>query len=252
MLVTTSFKNSTPRPAAADAKGFEVRDFLPDDEVVPGVLFGRPEWVPTPAFWASLADQEGEDADFYISPPGTPLAEDLAFCLLGGFGIKMEVNQAAWQRLYDAGVFEADPIPSREEIEKLLSEPLNVNGRLQRYRFPRQRAERLSIALNSIRNAPPSTEDPIQFRDSLMKLPGIGPKTASWIVRNWLGSDEVAILDVHVLRAGTMIGLFPKDYRLPRDYVTLERRFLDFAKALKVRAAALDALMWREMRILFA
>lgn len=252
MLVTTSLHVPATCHSNSSVEGFPSRHFLPDDEVIPGVRFGRPEWVPAPAFWASLAAKEGEDADYYISPPGTPLAEDLAFCLLGGFGIKMELNQAAWERLHDAGVFDADPVPSRDEIEKLLSEPLNVNGRLQRYRFPRQRAERLSIALNSIREAPPQTDNPVQFRDSLMKLPGIGPKTASWIVRNWLGSDEVAILDVHVLRAGTMIGLFPKDYRLPRDYIALERRFLDFAKALKVRAAALDALMWREMRILFA
>jgi thermostable 8-oxoguanine DNA glycosylase len=228
------------------------RDFRPDDEIVPGVLFGSPEWVPTPAFWAALADQEGEDADDYVSLPGTPLAEDLAFCLLGGYGIKMELNRAAWEKLNDAGVFQADPVPSRNKLEKLLSEPLNVNGRLQRYRFPRQRADRLFTALTSIKKSPPPTDSPIRFRDSLMTLPGIGPKTASWIVRNWSGSDEVAILDVHVLRAGTIMGLFPENYRLPKDYVALERRFLDFAKALSIPASVLDALIWREMRVLFA
>src|SRR5882724_5693812 len=86
------------------------RDFQPDDEVVPGVLFGSPEWVPTPAFWAAIADRCDEDVDDYVSPAGTPLAEDLAFCLLGGYGIKMELNRAAWERLNDAGVFQADPI----------------------------------------------------------------------------------------------------------------------------------------------
>jgi thermostable 8-oxoguanine DNA glycosylase len=84
-----------------------------------------------------------------------------------------------------------------------------------------------------------------------MELPGIGPKTASWIARNWLGTDEVAILDVHVLRAGTMMGLFPKNYRMPRDYVFLEERFLALANALNVKASFLDAIIWREMRILF-
>jgi thermostable 8-oxoguanine DNA glycosylase len=228
-----------------------VRNFRANDEVVPGVLFGSPEWVPTPAFWAALADQCGEEADDYVSPAGTPLAEDVAFCLLGGYGIKMELNRAAWERLSSAGVFQANPIPSRHELERLLSEPLNVNGRLQRYRFPRQRADRLFVALTSINEFPPPTDDSTRFRDSLMKLPGIGPKTASWIVRNWSGSDDVAILDVHVLRAGAMIGLFPENYRLPKDYLTLERRFLDFAKALQVRASLLDALIWREMRVLF-
>ena len=85
-----------------------------------------------------------------------------------------------------------------------------------------------------------------------MELPGIGPKTASWIVRNWLGSDDVAILDVHVLRAGILMGLFPEDCRLPKDYEVLEKKFLDFARAIQVRASLLDAIMWRDMRVLFS
>lgn len=227
------------------------RSFRPDEEIVPGVLYGRQEWVPTPAFWAAMADLEGSQVDDYVSPKGTPLAEDVAFCLLGGYGVKMEINRAAWERLDAAGMLRADVVPRADEFEALLSEPLLVNGRLQRYRYPRQRAGRLHIALNTIRDIPPDTDDPVAFRKYMMELPGIGPKTASWIARNHLGSDEVAILDVHVLRAGKMIGLFPESCQLPRDYETLERRFLDFALALQVRASVLDAIMWREMRILF-
>jgi thermostable 8-oxoguanine DNA glycosylase len=232
------------------ARPFRNARFRPEDEVVPGVRFGRPEWVPTPAFWAALADQQRDEADDYVSPVGTPLLEDVAFCLLGGYGIKMEVNRAAWERLNRAGVFAPKATPSRDEIEALLSEPLLVDGRRVKYRFPRQRADRLAVALSQLREAPPQTDDPLAFREHLMTLPGIGPKTASWIVRNWSGSDAVAILDVHVLRAGTIIGLFPSDYRLPRDYVALERRFLAFASALQVPASFLDALIWREMRVL--
>jgi hypothetical protein len=224
--------------------------FHPDDEVVPGVRFGRPEWVPTPAFWAALARQEGDSPDAYVSPAGTPLLEDVGFCLLGGYGIKMEVNRAAWERLSRAGIFSPVETPSEPEIEALLREPLMVEGRPVRYRFPRQRAARLAFAMRQLKAAAPPTHDPLAFRASLMTLPGIGPKTASWIVRNWMGSDAVAILDIHVLRAGKIIGLFPQDYRLPRDYEALERRFLDFAKALQVPASLLDALIWREMRIL--
>ncbi|WP_036308714.1 hypothetical protein [Methylosinus sp. LW3] len=228
------------------------RRFEPEDEVVPGVRYGRQEWVPTPAFWAAMADLEGDEVDDYVSPRGTPLAEDLAFCLLGGYGVKMELNRAAWERLDEAGALRAIDVPSAAEFEALLSEPLRVNGRLQKYRYPRQRAGRLHVALKFLRDSPPDTNDPIAFRNRMMELPGIGPKTASWIVRNHIGSDEVAILDVHVLRAGIMIGLFPETYRLPRDYESLERKFLNFARALQVRASVLDAIMWREMRVLFS
>lgn len=227
------------------------RRFSPEDEVIPGVRYGRQDWIPTPAFWAAMADLEGDGSDNYSSPGGTPLAEDLAFCLLGGYGVKMELNRAAWERLDEAGALSAEVVPSAAEFEALLSEPLVVNGRLQKYRYPRQRAGRLNVALTSIRENPPDTTNPLSFRERMMGLPGIGPKTASWIVRNHVGSDEVAILDVHVLRAGAMIGLFPETYRLPRDYEMLERRFLSFAAALQVRASVLDAIMWREMRILF-
>ncbi|MGY3221470.1 thermostable 8-oxoguanine DNA glycosylase [Bradyrhizobium sp. USDA 4512] len=81
-----------------------------------------------------------------------------------------------------------------------------------------------------------------------MKIPGVGPKTASWITRNWLGSDEVAILDIHIIRAGVLIGLFGRQQSVPRDYDVMEARFLAFAAALNVRPSLLDAVMWREMR----
>lgn len=89
---------------------------------------------------------------------------------------------------------------------------------------------------------------PRALRDRLMTFEGIGPKTASWIVRNHLDSDEVAIIDVHVLRACRLMSLFPDEISLPRDYESLEERFLDFAKAIKVRSSLLDAVMWAETR----
>lgn len=227
------------------------RRFDPEDEVLPGVRFGLSGWAGSPAYWSKMAEFEADDPEDYISPKGTPLAEDLAFCLLGGYGVKMELNRAAWEHLHEAGVFSADPVPSREEIEVLLSMPLLVEGRRHKYRYPRQRADRLHVALDAIRKKPPETDDPLIFRRQLMELPGIGPKTASWIVRNWLGSDEVAILDIHVLRAGELMGLFPEKYRLPKDYEALEKKFLEFAQAIQVRASLLDAIMWRDMRILF-
>ena len=82
----------------------------------------------------------------------------------------------------------------------------------------------------------------------MIKIPSIGPKTASWITRNWLGSDDVAILDIHIIRAGVLIGLFDRRQKVPKDYDAMEARFLEFAAALQVRPSLLDAVMWREMR----
>lgn len=221
-------------------------DLSPSAEIVPGVPFGRPEWVPSPAFWLSLASQGWTDDERYVSAPGSPLADDVAFCILGGYGIRMEVNQAAWDRLQSAGALR--PPVDAATIEALLMEPLTVFGRLIRYRFPRQRAGRLAETLNWLEGLCADEMSPLALRDELMTQPGIGPKTASWIVRNWTGTDDVAILDVHVIRAGQIMGLFPKTIRLPRDYAVLEARFLEFADALSIPASYLDALIWREMR----
>lgn len=222
----------------------------PHDEILPGVPFGRADLVPTPAFWQALALTEMDDFNAYVSPAGSSLVYDVAFCILGGYGIKMEMNVAAWERLKAAGVLRVDP-PAADTIEELLREPLTVEGRQARYRFPRQKAGRLTAALRRLGELDLDLEDTVSLRDQLMLLPGIGPKTASWIVRNWAGADNVAILDVHVIRAGQLMGLFPQQVRLPKDYGKLEGLFLTFAKALAVPPSLLDAIIWREMRILY-
>ena len=63
-----------------------------------------------------------------------------------------------------------------------------------------------------------------------------------------MGSDEVAILDIHIIRAGLLMGLFERPIRLPKDYEILERRFLQFCSALGAKPSLVDAVMWRAMR----
>jgi N-glycosylase/DNA lyase len=218
-----------------------------DEEVVPGVRWGRPESLCTPAFWRSVAHYWGESGpEFRL--PDRPLAHIVAFCLLGGFGVRAEVNEAAFRSIVEAGLLEPKYMATSEIIEACLSVPLWVKGRRVRYRFPRQRGRRLANALTILRTAPPPIDDVQAFRRHLMQIPGVGPKTASWIARDWLGSDDVAILDVHVVRACQLMKLFPRNVQLPRDYDRLERRFLEFARALGVRPSILDSVIWTEMR----
>jgi N-glycosylase/DNA lyase len=221
----------------------------PDTTVIPGVVWGRPECVPSAAFWASMVALANEEQDGYIVRD-IPLEETVGFCLLGGYGVTAELNHAAHQHLLASGAYRwaqtAADAPRR--IEALLREPLEVGNKRVHYRFPRQRAIRLAAAIRSLSLEAPPSNDEHAFRAHLMRIDGIGPKTASWITRNWLGSTAVAILDIHVVRAGRIIGLFSSDNRLPRDYFVMEHRFLSFADAIGASPALLDAVIWRTMR----
>lgn len=216
----------------------------PEREVVPGVRWGSYEQLLTPAFWAVRAriQEASIKADGFRL--GRTLREEVAACLLGGYGMGAEIALAAFHRLQSTDVLNG--APDALELEAMLSKPIEVAGRRMFYRFPRQKARFLSQALAMVDGLASLTDSPL--RDALLGLPGIGPKTASWITRNWCDSDAVAILDVHICRACELAGVFAAGSDPAREYFSLESRFLAFASALGSRASVLDALMWQTMR----
>lgn len=218
-----------------------------DQEVVSGVQWGAPDHLGTPAYWAVRCHWNQEQTPSFACGANS-LIEEIGFCLLGGYSVTFEANMAAFQWLKQHGVFDLRVDVSEGQILELLSVSLDVEGRPRRYRFPNQRAKRIATMRQRMAEQPPSATSPRGLRSHLMTFEGIGPKTASWIVRNHLNSDEVAIIDVHVLRACRRMSLFPDEISLPRDYGALEQRFLDFAKAIMVRSSLLDAVMWAETR----
>lgn len=120
-------------------------------------------------------------------------------CLLGGHGIPAAIGLAAFNKLKDCGAFDAQP-PSEATLYEWLSEPIKTGKKSVRYRFARQKSRYLSVALNRLDVEMPPTDSGRALRDWLTSIPGIGHKTASWIARNWLCADDVAILDIHILR----------------------------------------------------
>lgn len=208
--------------------------------------WGRFDGFGTAAYWVAQASEGSYRGA--ISPCAS-LAEEVAFCLLGGYGITAEVNDAAFQLLSEAGLFRTDPVPGVEEIEAVLRGPLSARGHRHpiRYRFPRQRAQRLHMAMRRL-GAETLPSSAVELRGALLGFTGIGPKTASWIVRNQTGSDEVAIIDVHLRRAGLAAGFFRSDWRLPEDYGLFEAAFLAYAGAGGVGAAVLDVCIWDQVR----
>lgn len=219
----------------------------PDHWVMPNIRWGELDALFTPAFWKAQAWQASRLGRYRDLRLGRTLVEETAACLLGGFGMRAELGLAAYRRLRDAGMLRrTTPLSA---IEACLSEPFELDGRPCRYRFPRQRARYLHGCLAALEDLPEPTDD-VELRDLLAGLVGIGPKTASWIVRNTRASDRVAVLDVHIVRAGRMIGLFGERDTPDRSYRCMEARFLDFSAAIETPAPLLDAMMWQYMRAL--
>jgi thermostable 8-oxoguanine DNA glycosylase len=221
-----------------------------DAEILPGVIWGDTDQPLTPAWWARRAYWcvlGGVPAP-QLSPLTRTLAEDVVYCLLGGHGIRAEVAHAAFARLRGEGLFQ-EPLDEKA-IEELLRCPLEIDGRSIRYRFPTNRARYIATSLDALRQSRPPTAD-LELRQYLLNLRGIGPKTASWIVRNHLGSDQVAIIDVHVFRACRIAGVFPEHFVPSKNYGALERLFLKFSEAVGVRPSMFDLLIWDRMRRFF-
>jgi N-glycosylase/DNA lyase len=219
----------------------------PDDYVIDGVRWGDNYALFTPAFWATLAWLDRYESDCESYRLGKTLEEEVAACLLGGYGIPAEVGWAAFYKIRDTGLLNGS-CPSDKLLHEVLAEPLEVKGRNVRYRFARQKSKYLSSALAKFREDAPPAHDDLALRGWLMGLEGIGPKTASWITRNWLQSDRVAIIDIHIHRAGILMGLYDLKESPARNYFGMESKFLDFARRIQVKASMLDALIWQQMK----
>lgn len=217
----------------------------PNSEVMPGVRWGAIDAFPTPAYWVYQVVHRRVSG----GPPkyrlGRTLAEEVGACLLGGHGIPASVGLAAFEKLRSYGAF-AEHVPSQAQLLEWLTQPIVVGGKEVRYRFANQKSRYLVEVLGAIRTAP-AAQSGLALREWLRELPGIGYKTASWVARNWLDADDVAILDVHILRFGQAIGLFSSTLTVERHYLELERLFLNLCCCIDVRPSELDAVVWHEM-----
>jgi len=216
-----------------------------DAEVVPGGRWGAVEAFPTPAYWAYQVFARRLENRVVRYKLGSTLREELGACLLGGHGIPAKVGVGAFRHLRSKGAFEG--APSEACLLAWLSEPLDVEGRAVRYRFAGQKAKYLAGTLAALNEGELRGLSGVQLRNRLVGLPGGGYKTASWVARNWLDADDVAILDIHILRAGVIAGFLDSDLTVERHYLELEQQFLRFSTGLGVRASELDALIWLEM-----
>lgn len=192
-------------------------------------------------FWEALALDSCDGASYRL---GGTLREELAACIVGGFGVTWTHVQPFIDRLRSDGLLEDDRAVSRDDLFQALIEPTLVDGRAVRYRFPAQRSERLADAFRALEGVDVEKMSDLELRDFLLTIRGVGLKTASWVVRNLRASDRVAIIDVQIARAGVVAGVFDAGWRVERDYLRFERAFLAWSQQAGVDAPRLDATIW--------
>ncbi len=223
---------------------------LPNENewLMPDIKWGNRNRPFTPAFWASSYWTNKIEGTLPKIEKAPDLIEEVAFCVLGGYGIKAELNKAAYDRVQQLGFLRAGREATLDEIQEALSQPFSVGGRDIRYRFPRLKGRYLFEAIEQLHARTALPTDPIDTRNWLLTFKGIGPKTASWVVRNLFHTDQVAILDIHLHRAGVLLGLFKESDSVSKHYFRMEEKFLTFAANLKISSSVLDLLIWNVMR----
>ena len=226
----------------------------PEDAVVlRRIRWGSFSKAFTPAYWKMqiVMCEHNRRVNHERYRMATTLSDEICFCLLGGFGISAEIGYAAYLKLKQSGLTSPCKVELFdivvEKIYNVLASDLLACGKVVKYRFPRQKALRIAKALVKLdQEAQP--EGDLAFRDWLLTFNGIGPKTASWITRNWLGSDSVAIIDIHIFRACTLMGLFNGKENVAKEYSKLERKFIELARAIQVKPSEMDLIIWMRMR----
>lgn len=222
---------------------------LPIGSKLERVKLGSPLIFGTPSYWIYQGHCHHTEFqnEYKKRVSKRSLREEVLFCMLGGFGIPAEVAIKYYLIIKEHKFIHAPSIKF-DDIYSILKAPIELNERAIRYRFPKQKSLRISQALNLLGSIDLSGLSHYESRDILTKLPGVGLKTASWVIRNHFDSNDVAIIDIHLERAAKHAGFFKETWTPSKDYKKMETAFLSFSNIAKLKASVLDLLIWNQMR----
>ncbi len=187
-----------------------------------------------------------DDSNYKDYKLGSNLREEVVACLLGGYGFKAELGLLAFHRIKNLRLIREGV--RLEEIEKAISTPFTLNGKEVHYRFSRQKSKYIFYFLQRSDIGEFEKLKGSRLRDKLMTIKGIGPKTASWITRNYSNSEDVAIVDIHIYRAGRLAGFVNPKWDMQKDYYKIEESFLDFCHSINALPSKMDSIMWNQMK----
>ncbi|MEN6318927.1 MAG: DNA lyase [Syntrophaceae bacterium] len=203
----------------------------------------------------------------WLTMPEQDLLLELVTAILGSqVPFEMAVNAA--YKVYENGLLSKEVIINQGssilagKIEYVLKQPLydsrwKNTGR--RYRFPTLRAHQIAKTMENIYSRHGSLKCILnncalasKARGQLVRTAlGIGPKQASLFLRNIGYTDDLAILDVHVLRYMAMRGM--TNLKSPPSslnaYEKTENCLLEHSLGLGFTIGCLDQAIWVTMRV---
>lgn len=188
---------------------------------------------------------------------------EVVACILGS-RVSFEVALAATDALAEDGLLRdfGDEKAYAKRVIGVLSQPLFRPEwpKCRRYRFPQARGQAIARTAAAFYADGGSVKDWLSgFHDALSarrhlveKAKGVGPKQASMVLRNVGFSDELAILDSHLLRFMGMKGLLPGKASFVatlKGYEIAERKFLAYSSEMGWPTGILDQAVWIVMRV---
>lgn len=147
-----------------------------------------------------------------------------------------------------------------EELNKPIYPPYK-NGKGSRYPYPKSKSQYIiktgieiyENSFTSIKDILKSSKDENMAREKLVKMcTGIGPKQASLFLRNIGYSENLAILDSHVIHYMDLFGMRDRKTRINtmNDYTKHEDLLLFYADSLNKTLATVDIAIWVVMRVI--
>lgn len=146
-----------------------------------------------------------------------------------------------------------------KKLEILLETPLQINGSMVKYRFPKSRAKLIAYNLIHLENnfnlkkILENSNNIFKVRALLVKnIKGFGPKQSSYFLRNIGYSNDIAVLDIHILRYMNIQGIINdtnKSISNLKLYEKLESLLIDFLEFMKYPIGLIDQAIWIVMRV---
>ena len=193
---------------------------------------------------------------------------ELVACILGS-KVPFEHAQASATNLQARELLNVEDclrncLQFETRIAEALSVPMfsrSIPERTWRYRYPRLRANHIRRtaelvyqnhgSLRAILEA--GKDNPRDARVGIMDASvGLGPKQSSLFLRNIGYTDNLAILDTHVLRYMFLLGILQVRTQVLSTlsrYQEAEERLRTYTKRLGVSLAYLDTAVWVTMRV---